>query len=58
MSDRPNILLIQTDQQRWDALAVNGNPDIKTPNLDRLAATGMNFDHYFVQNAVCMPRPG
>ena len=55
MSDRPNILLIHTDQQRWDALGVNGNPDIKTPNLDRLAATGLNFDHYFVQNAVCMP---
>jgi len=55
MPDRPNILLIHTDQQRWDALGANGNPDIKTPNLDRLAATGLNFDHYFVQNAVCMP---
>jgi len=52
---RPNILLIHTDQQRWDALGVNGNPDIQTPNLDRLAAKGVNFDRYFVQNAVCMP---
>ncbi|MDE2798408.1 MAG: sulfatase-like hydrolase/transferase, partial [Gemmatimonadota bacterium] len=52
---RPNILLIYTDQQRWDALGVNGNTDIQTPNLDRLANEGINFDHYFVQNPVCMP---
>lgn len=52
---RPNILLIYTDQQRWDALGANGNPDIQTPNLDRLASQGTNFDHYFVQNPVCMP---
>lgn len=52
---RPNILIIYTDQQRWDALRANGNPDIKTPNLDRLASEGVNFDHYFVQNPVCMP---
>lgn len=53
--EKPNILLIHTDQQRWDAVGVNGNPDIKTPNLDRLAEEGVNFDHYFVQNPVCMP---
>ncbi|MEM7131643.1 MAG: sulfatase-like hydrolase/transferase [Chloroflexota bacterium] len=52
---RPNILIIYTDQQRWDALGVNGNPDIQTPNLDRLAQESVNFDHYFVQNPVCMP---
>lgn len=52
---RPNVLLLYTDQQRWDALRANGNPDIITPNLDRLANEGVNFDHYFVQNPVCMP---
>jgi len=52
---RPNILLVITDQQRWDALGANGNPDIQTPHLDRLAAEGVNFDHCFVQNPVCMP---
>ena len=52
---RPNILILYTDQQRWDAVGVNGNPDIQTPNLDRLATEGVNFDHYFVQNPVCMP---
>lgn len=52
---RPNILLIYTDQQRWDAFGANGNAEIRTPNLDRLAAEGTNFSHCFVQNPVCMP---
>lgn len=52
---RPNILVIYTDQQRWDALHANGNGDIRTPNLDRLARQGVNFDHCFVQNPLCMP---
>ncbi|MBO2942648.1 sulfatase-like hydrolase/transferase [Paenibacillus sp. F411] len=49
------MLIIYTDQQRWDALGANGNKEIITPRLDRLAKEGMNFDHYFVQNPVCMP---
>ena len=53
--ERPNILILYTDQQRHDALGANGNADIQTPNLDRLAAGGVNFDHCFVQNPVCMP---
>ncbi len=53
--NRPNILIIYTDQQRWDGLGANGNRDILTPNLDRLAAEGVNFDHCFAQNPVCMP---
>jgi len=53
--NRPNILLLYTDQQRWDALGAAGNAEIKTPNLDRLAAGGLNFARFFVQNPVCMP---
>ena len=52
---RPNILILYTDQQRWDALGANGNDEIFTPNLDALAARGANFTHHFVQNPVCMP---
>ncbi len=44
-----------TDQQRWDAVGVNGNTEIKTPHLNQMAAQGVNFDHFFVQNPVCMP---
>lgn len=52
---RPNILFINTDQQRWDALGANGNDEIHTPNLDALAEAGVNFSRHFVQNPVCMP---
>lgn len=52
---RPNVLLLYTDQQRWDALGANGNDDILTPNLDKLASSGVNFRRHFVQNPVCMP---
>lgn len=52
---RPNILLICTDQQRWDALAAAGNSAIQTPNLDRLAAHGVRFDRCIVQSPVCAP---
>ena len=52
---RPNILLIHTDQQRWDAVGLNGNDEIITPNMDRIGESGVNFDRYFVQAPVCMP---
>lgn len=52
---RPNILLLQTDQQRWDALGANGNHEIHTPNLDRLADDGVNLSRTFVNAPVCMP---
>ena len=51
----PNILLIMTDQQRYDSLGVNGNPLVRTPCLDRLAAESANFSHCFVQSPVCVP---
>ncbi|MFN9853263.1 MAG: sulfatase-like hydrolase/transferase, partial [Planctomycetota bacterium] len=43
-ANRPNILLILTDDQRADTIAALGNPVIKTPNLDRLAKRGLSFD--------------
>lgn len=52
---RPNILLLYTDQQRWDAVAASGNAEIRTPNLDRLAADAVRFERFFVQCPVCMP---
>ncbi|HEX4150115.1 MAG TPA: sulfatase-like hydrolase/transferase, partial [Pirellulales bacterium] len=53
--ERPNILFIMTDQQRWDSIGANGNRLAKTPCLDRLAASGANFTHAFVQSPVCVP---
>jgi len=51
----PNIILITTDQQRYDALGVNGNAMIRTPAMDALARDGVNFSHACVQNTVCVP---
>ncbi|MEQ7004860.1 sulfatase-like hydrolase/transferase [Actinopolymorpha sp. B17G11] len=51
----PNILLLCTDQQRFDALRAYGNDQIDTPNLDRLAAAGVLFENCYVQNPVCGP---
>lgn len=52
---RPNILWICTDQQRWDTLHSLGNPHIRTPNLDRLAAQGVAFTHAYCQSPICTP---
>jgi len=50
---RPNIILLLTDDQRWDALGAAGNPVIKTPNLDRLASQGVFFENAFVTTSIC-----
>ena len=50
-----NLLFITTDQQRWDSLPCYGLDFMRTPNLDRLAAEGMVFDHCIVPSPVCVP---
>ena len=52
---RPNILLVHSDQHRFDCVGVNGHPFLKTPNMDRLAAEGMNFTHAFCPIPLCTP---
>jgi arylsulfatase len=53
--DRPNILILCTDQQRFDALGAAGNSHIRTPHLDRLAREGALFTNCYVQAPVCGP---
>ena len=53
--DRPNILWICTDQQRWDTIRALGNGQINTPNIDRLVASGVTMTHAFAQSPVCTP---
>lgn len=50
----PNILLIITDQQRWDALSCVSDW-VKTPNMDRLAAEGVRFTNCIANSPVCVP---
>lgn len=55
MTKRPNILVIVSDQQRWDTLGCNGNSFTKTPHLDRMAARGVCFEQPFTPFPVCTP---
>lgn len=58
-SKRPNILFLFADDQRADTIGAYGNPHIRTPNLDRLSASGVNFRQNYIfggnSGAVCMP---
>lgn len=51
----PNVLWIFCDQLRWHSLSCSGDPNIETPNLDRLAAEGANFIHAYTSCSVCTP---
>jgi uncharacterized sulfatase len=51
---KPNILLITSDQQHWHTLGCL-NPEISTPNLDRLAAEGTLFTRAYCPNPTCTP---
>ena len=53
--DKPNILLITSDQHRGDALGVNGHPCVQTPHLDGLAFAGANFANAYSTCPICMP---
>lgn len=52
---KPNLLLIMCDQLRADVLGCYGNQLVRTPNIDRLAETGICFDQAYSQTPVCIP---
>jgi arylsulfatase A-like enzyme len=54
----PNLLFIITDQQTAGALSCAGNPYLKTPNLDRLAARGVRFEKSYCTYPLCSPSRG
>ncbi len=49
-----NVILLVSDDQRWDALGAAGNDVIHTPHLDRLAEEGVRFPQAFVTTSICM----
>lgn len=51
---RPNVLLIMTDDQGYGDFSLHGNPHLRTPNIDRLAQAGVQFERFFV-NSFCAP---
>jgi N-acetylglucosamine-6-sulfatase len=50
-----NLIVVLTDDQRWDALGCCGHPFLRTPHLDRLAAGGARCRNAFVTTALCSP---
>lgn len=52
---RPNVVVVLTDQQRWDSTGVHGNPLGLTPEFDRLATHGTHVAQAFAANPVCAP---
>ena len=55
MNERPNILFLLSDQQRWDTCGCYGQSLDTTPNLDLMAREGMRFEHVFTPQPVCGP---
>ena len=51
---RPNILLIMTDQQRGDCLSIDGHPVLMTPNMDSIAGAGVRFRRAYTTCPSCI----
>ena len=51
----PNLVVMMTDDQRFDFMSSAGHPFIKTPNMDRIGKEGVRFTNAFVTNALCAP---
>jgi arylsulfatase A-like enzyme len=54
-AERPNILLILSDDQSWTDYSFMGHPDIKTPHIDKLAEGGVLFRRGYVATPLCRP---
>ncbi len=55
IQDRPNVLLIITDEQRGDALSFEGHPFVQTPYLDNIMAEGVSFSRAYSACPLCVP---
>ena len=55
MADRPNFLILYTDQQQARQLGCMGHPDLHTPHIDALARDGVLVERAYTPNTVCMP---
>ena len=54
----PNVLFIMSDDQGWGDVGYNGNPVLKTPHLDAMAAEGVRLDRFYAAAPVCSPTRG
>ena len=54
-TNRPNIILVMTDDQGWGQVGYRGHPLLKTPNLDAMAANGLRLDRFYAGAPNCSP---
>ena len=54
-AERPNIVLLMSDDQGWGETSYNGHPHLKTPVLDEMAQTGLRLDRFYAASPVCTP---
>ncbi|MEO1011690.1 MAG: sulfatase-like hydrolase/transferase [Bacteroidota bacterium] len=54
-AQRPNIILVMTDDQGWGQTGYYGHPLLKTPNLDKMAKNGLRLDRFYAGAPVCSP---
>jgi arylsulfatase A-like enzyme len=54
-AEKPNIVIVVADDMGWRDTAYQGNPDVKTPNLDDMAARGVRFDYFYAAQQMCSP---
>lgn len=55
---RPNIVLVVSDDQRWDLMSARGHPHLRTPHLDAVTESGAMMENAFVPVALCSPSRG
>jgi arylsulfatase A-like enzyme len=53
--NRPNVVFVLTDDQRWDTISLNERSVVKTPNIDRLGKEGVYFRNAFCTSSLCSP---
>lgn len=53
-SERPNIIYLMADDQNFSSIGIYGNPEVQTPNMDKLGQDGLIFDRHYNTTAICM----
>ncbi|NDC76275.1 MAG: N-acetylgalactosamine 6-sulfate sulfatase [Chitinophagia bacterium] len=52
---RPNIILLMSDDQGWGETGYRNHPNLRTPQLDAMAANGLRLDHFYAGSPLCSP---
>lgn len=56
--EKPNVIMIMSDDQGWGDVGFNGHPELKTPHLDAMARNGVRFGRFYAASCLCSPTRG